>query len=82
VNSPDIVWPTVRSGAAKGTLSLYVCLDRQGHIREVYELNSSNPGLSDVARDQAMKWQFKTAVSHGVPVQVESILTFAFNVSK
>ena len=77
-NAPDIAWPTVRSGSSKGTLSLYVCLDRNGHVREVYELNSSNPGLSDVARDQVMKWQFKTASSRGVPVQVESILTFAF----
>jgi len=79
VNPPDIVWPAVHGGADKGTLSLYVCLDRTGRVREIYELNSSNPGLSDVARDQVMKWQFKTASSHGVPVQVESILTFAFH---
>jgi len=78
VNARDIAWPTVRSGAEKGTLSLYVCLDRTGHVREIYELNSSNPGLSDVARDQVMKWRFKTATSNGAPVQVESILTFAF----
>jgi len=77
-NTPDVVWPTVRSGADKGTLSLYVCLDRDGKVREIYELNSSNPGLSDVARDQVMKWQFKTATSQGNPAQVESILTFAF----
>jgi hypothetical protein len=76
--APEIVWPTVRSGADKGTLSLYVCLDRSGHVREIYELNSSNAGLSDVARDQVMKWQFKSAVQQGVPVQVESMLTFAF----
>jgi hypothetical protein len=77
--APDIVWPKVTGGAAKGTLSLYVCLDRSGHIREVYELNSSNPGLSDVARDQVMKWQFKKALNHGTPVQVEGLLTFAFD---
>jgi hypothetical protein len=79
VNAPDVVWPTVRSGALTGTLSLYVCLDRSGRVREIYELNSSNPGLSDVARDQVMKWHFKTATNQGAPVQVESILTFAFN---
>jgi hypothetical protein len=79
VIAPDVVWPAGHGGADKGTLSLYVCLDRAGHVREIYELNSSNPGLSDVARDQVMKWQFKTASSQGVPVQVESILTFAFN---
>ena len=78
VDTPEIAWPTLRSGKDSGTLSLYVCLDRKGHVRETYELNSSNPGLSDVARDQVMKWQFKTAANHGLPVQVESILTFAF----
>lgn len=81
VTSPDIIWPTVRSGATKGTLSLYVCLDRNGQIRETYELNSSNPGLNDVVRDQIKKWKFKTAANEGVPVQVESILTFAFDTS-
>jgi hypothetical protein len=81
VNAPDVVWPTVRSGAEKGTLSLYVCLDRSGRVHEIYELNSSNAGLSDVARDQVMKWQFKSATSNGHPVQVESILTFAFQTS-
>ena len=79
VNAPDIVWPPVRSGATQGTLSLYVCLDRNGHVREIYELNSSNAGLSDVARDQVMKWQFKHAHVHGDLVQVEGILTFAFD---
>lgn len=79
VSAQDIVWPTVRSGADAGTLSLYVCLDRKGHVREIYELNSSNPGLSDVVRDQVMKWQFKTAANNSISVQVESILTFAFH---
>jgi hypothetical protein len=81
VGTPEIEWPTVRSGADKGTLSLYVCLDRAGHVREIYELNSSNAGLSDVARDQVMKWQFKPAVNQGHPVQVEGILTFAFQIA-
>ncbi len=79
LNTANIVWPAGHSGQDKGTLSLYVCVDRTGHPREIYELNSSNPGLSDAARDQVMKWEFKAAVTQGVPVQVESILTFAFN---
>jgi len=74
----EIQWPTVRSGAEKGTLSLYTCIDRSGRVREIYELNSSNAGLSDAVRDQVMKWQFKSALNQGHPVQVEGILTFAF----
>lgn len=78
VGSPEITWPTVRSGADKGTLSLYLCIDRAGRVREIYKLNSSNPGVSDAVRDQVIKWQFKPAVNRGQPVQVEGILTFAF----
>jgi hypothetical protein len=81
LSAPDIAWPTIRGGSDTGTLSLYVCLDRNGHVREIYELNSSNPALDDGVRDQVMKWQFKTATSHGLPVQVESLLTFAFHTS-
>jgi len=79
--SQEIRWPTVRSGAEKGTLSLYICIDRSGHVREIYQLNSSNAGLSDFARDQVMTWQFKSAVQQGIPVQIEGILTFAFETS-
>jgi len=74
----EVRWPTVRSGAEKGTLSLYICIDRSGRVREIYDLNSSNAGLSDATRDQVLKWQFKPAVNQGHPVQVEGILTFAF----
>ena len=82
LNAPDIVWPTVRSGQQTGTLALYVSIDRGGHIREIYELNSNNPGLSDVARDQVMKWQFKPATNNGQPIQIESILTFGFSTTR
>jgi hypothetical protein len=81
LSAPDVAWPTIRGGIDTGTVSLYVFLDRDGHVREIYELNSSNPALDDGVRDQVMKWQFKTATSHGLPVQVESILTFAFHTS-
>jgi hypothetical protein len=78
-NAPDIVWPIVSGGADNGKLSLYVCLDRSGNVREIYELNSSDAGLSDMARDQVMKWRFRPASTQGVPVQVEGVLTFAFH---
>lgn len=77
--TPPIEWPTIRDGKTSGVLSLYVCVDRKGQVREVWPLNSDNPGLDDAARMQIMKWKFKPAVAQGVPVQVETILTFAFN---
>lgn len=73
-----IQWPTIRDGKPSGVLSLYVCIDRSGKVREIYALNSDNPYMSDAARDSVMKWQFKPAASKGAPVQIESILTFAY----
>ena len=79
VNGPDIQWPTVRGGKTAGVLSLYVSVDRSGKVREVWPLNSGNPSLDDSARDQVKAWQFRTATINEVPVQFETILTFAFD---
>lgn len=77
--TPDVVWPSVRSGKTAGVLSIYASVDRSGHIREAWPLNSDNAGLEDAARDQVMKWQFKPAKLHDVPIQIETVLTFAFD---
>jgi hypothetical protein len=77
--TPDILWPSVRSGKTSGVLSMYVSVDRSGHVREAWPLNSDNAGLEDPAREQVMKWQFKPAKIHDVPNQTETVLTFAFN---
>jgi TonB family protein len=79
LKTPEIAWPSVRSDKTSGVLSIYVSIDNTGHVRETFPLNSDNAGLDDVARQQVQKWQFKPAVSDGAPVQVEGILTFAFN---
>lgn len=79
LNTPDIVWPQVRDGKTSGVLSMYVSVDRSGRVRETWPLNSDNPQLDDLAREQVMKWQFKPAKTHDVPVQIETVLTFAFN---
>lgn len=79
VSTPDILWPTVRSGKTSGVLSMYVSVDRNGRVCETWPLNSDNAGLEDAAREQVMRWQFKAATADGAPVQVETILTFAFN---
>jgi len=79
VATPDILWPTVRSGKTSGVLSMYVSVDRTGRVREAWPLNSDNAGLEDPAREQVKRWQFKPAAVDGAPVQVESTLTLAFN---
>lgn len=78
VNAPNPQWPPIDGGKAVGVLSIYVCVDREGHVRETYPLNSDNPWMTDAARKQVMNWQFKPATNAGKPVQIESILTFAY----
>lgn len=79
VNAPEIVWPAVRDGKTVGALSIYVSIDRNGHVRETWPLNSDNARLDDDVRAQVMKWQFKPVLENGIPVQAESIFTFSFD---
>ena len=75
---PALAWPPVQSGKTTGLLSMYVSVDRQGHVREAYPLNSDNAGLQDAARDQLLKWKLKPMAANGLPVQAEAPLTFRF----
>jgi hypothetical protein len=77
-NAPAMQWPTIKEGAPVGVLSIYVSIDRNGRVRETHDLNNDNPDMSDVAGLQLMGWRFKPIVKDGVPVQAETILTFAF----
>jgi len=77
--TPDVLWPTVRSGKTSGVLSMYISVDRSGHVRETWPLNSDNAGLEDPAREQIMKWQFTPAKTQDIPVQVETVITLVFN---
>lgn len=74
----EVQWPPVRGGKTEGVLSVFVCLDREGHVRESYGLNSDHPEMTDAARSQLASVKFKPAVFHGAPAQVEGILTFAY----
>jgi hypothetical protein len=78
LSAPVIQWPTIQGGKSSGVLSIYLCIDREGLVRETYPLNSDHPVMSDAARKQVMNWRFKPASNAGVPIQVESILTFAY----
>ena len=77
-DAPPVVWPSIHGGKAAGMLSIYVCIDRSGTVRETYGLNSDHPEMTDAAREQVSKWRFKIATSNGVPVQAEGILTFSY----
>jgi hypothetical protein len=78
VDAPGMHWPPIHGGKPVGVLSIYVCLDRGGKVKETYALNSDHPEMADAARKQVTDWHFKSAISQGTPVQVEGILTFAY----
>lgn len=79
LNGPDIEWPPMGGGINPGRLSIYVCIDKNGHVRETYSLNSDSPDMAQAAREQVMKWSFKPAINKGEPVQIESMLTFGYH---
>jgi hypothetical protein len=81
VAAPAITWPAVREGKTSGLISVYVSADKLGRVREVWPLTSDNPEIMPAARQQVLQWRFKPYVN-GVPMQMESILTFAFNSAK
>ena len=78
LSAPEVQWPTIKDGKPIGTLSIYVCVDQQGSVREIYALNSDNPYMTDAASKQVMSWKFKPASNSGEAVQIEGILTFAY----
>jgi hypothetical protein len=78
-NGPDIQWPPMGGGINPGRLSIYICIDTNGRVRETYSLNSDSPDMAQAAQEQVMKWTFKQAMNKGEAVQVESILTFGYH---
>jgi hypothetical protein len=79
VEQPEIIWPQVLDGAAKGKASFYVSLDREGKVREVVPLRTVNERSNDSAVRQILRMTFKPAVKDGLAVQAEGILTFDLN---
>jgi len=77
LDTPPIVWPTVREGKTEGVMSVYVSIDRSGQVREVWPLASNNLELNQAAREQLLRWQYKP-YNNGGPSQMEAVLTFAF----
>ncbi len=79
VKTPAIVWPAAPEGKTSGALSLYVSIDREGNVHEAWPLNPDNGGLNEAAGEQVRKWKFKPAVFDNTRVQIEGVLTFAFD---
>lgn len=75
----DIVWAPVNGGKTKGALSIVIYVDRNGNVRETRPLNSDNPDAQEQARKVVAGWRFKPFERNGTPIQMETLLTFAFD---
>ena len=80
LNTPLIVWPTVREGKTSGVLSVYISTDQSGRVREVWPVSSDNPQMTEAAREHLLRWQYKSYMNP-TPSQMEAVLTFAFSTS-
>jgi len=79
LDAAPMVWPKIHEGQAVGLASIYVCIDRDGRVRETRMLNNDHPDVADSAREQVMRWTFRPFMAEGVPVQAETILTWAYS---
>jgi hypothetical protein len=80
VGGADIAWPTVVGGKDSGGCGAFVSADRAGNVREVYSAGCDNFAVQEPLRQILLKWKLKPAVVKGVPVQVNSLMGFAFKV--
>lgn len=74
----EMKWPPIRGGKTEGVLSVYVCLDRAGRVRETYALNSDHPEMSDAAQQELSNVTFRPFTIENEASQAEGILTFAY----
>jgi TonB family protein len=79
LHAPPIVWPPVHSGGTSGMLTMYISIDRNGRIREIYPLTSDNAELEEVAREHLLQWQLKQLTVRGSPAQAESTIILHFD---
>lgn len=64
-SNPQIEWLPVRDGKTSGTLSIFISIDREGHVRETRPLNSDNLFPQDHARKEVSQWTFKPFLLNG-----------------
>jgi hypothetical protein len=79
VGSPSIIWPQPLDGAEKGPASFFVSVDTTGQVREVQQLYTVNERTNDSAKNQLIRWRFKTFAVDGKQMQTSGVLRFTLN---
>lgn len=78
-SQPAMNWAPLKDRPTSGTLSTKIVTDRTGRIRECEFTISDNMNIAGDAVQLVKQWQFKPYLVDGVPVQVESTMTFRFD---
>ena len=76
---PEMKWAPVQRRPTSGVLSLRIFTDKAGVVREARLITSGNMELQDSAEELVRQWRFKPMKVNGVPVEVRSTMTFAFD---
>ena len=66
---------------AAGSVQVQVTISEEGHVIEATTI-SGHPLLRNAALDAARKWVFKPTMLNGIPVKVQSTLTFVFTLTQ
>jgi len=66
---------------AAGSVQVQVTISEDGHVIEATTVNG-HPLLRGAAVDAARKWVFKPTMLNGIPVKVQSTLTFVFTLTQ
>jgi hypothetical protein len=75
-------WPELAQGPLQGVLMATVVIDRGGRVRDVGNILSDNPGLSEAARERIANMRFKAYMVDGLPVQVVTTITLPFSTER
>jgi hypothetical protein len=79
VDPPVMKLPPVKVHPSSGTFATYILTDRDGKVRDCKFIISNNMSIADDATKLVKQWHFKPFLVDGVPVQVGTTMTFAYD---
>lgn len=79
IDPPVMKLPPVKVHPTSGTFATYIVTDRNGKVRDCKFIISNNMSIGDDATKLVKQWHFKPFLVNGVPVQVGTTMTFAYD---
>jgi alpha-galactosidase len=79
IDPPVMKWPAVKVRPTTGNLVTRIVTDRSGQVRDYSFVVSHNMSIAEGVEPLIRQWRFKPFLVDGVPVEVLTTLTFAFD---